>query len=374
MFEQGTELKKIHGAGNVFDFTLGNPDPEPPAAFTAALRRILDDPTPGKHRYMPNVGYPEVRAAIADHVSQDQGVTVTADQVIMTVGAASALNVALRALLNPGDEVIVLAPYFVEYLFYVENHGGIVRIVETRKDFGLDLEALGQALGPRTKAIILNSPNNPTGVCYPEQDLTRLAGLLEDHEKSGGQAVYVISDDPYRRLIFDDLKPTPWLRLFKNGLFATSHAKDLSIPGERIGYLVLAPTCADLPAVTGACAFCIRTLGFVNAPALMQRAVASLQKVSIDVDGYRRRRDHFFDGLIQAGYRCTRPSGAFYLFPESPIPDDVEMINKLMDYNILAVPGSGFGRKGYFRLSYCVGEETIQRALPGLAEARAALG
>ncbi len=364
MFTQGMELKKQHGADNVFDFTLGNPVLEPPKEFKERLVQVATDPTPGQHRYMPNIGFPEVRDAIAHHVSADQGVELAADNIIMTTGAASALNVVLKAVLDPGDEVIVLAPYFVEYLFYVSNHRGECRVVETDEQFGLDLEAIRAALSPRTKAIILNSPNNPTGVVYPAEDLERLADLLEEHRQNTDQTVYVISDEPYRRLIYDNVTVPPVLAIFPNAIFCTSHAKDLSIPGERIGYIAISPRCDALEELKNACAFTIRVLGFVNAPALMQRTVSTLQNASIDMDNYLKLRDLFYNGLAAAGYECVRPQGAFYLFPRAPVDDDVAFVNALMKHRVLAVPGSGFGRSGHFRLAYCVSADTIERALP----------
>lgn len=369
MFEQGLEMKARHGAENVFDFTLGNPTMEPPREFKEALVAAATDPRPGLHRYMPNAGFPEVRAAIAEFVGREHDVALGAEHVVMTTGAACALNVVLKALLDPEDEVITLAPYFVEYLFYVPNHGGVNRIVQTRPDFGLDLDAIRDALGPKTKALILNSPNNPTGVLYPEEDLTRLNALLAEHERATGRPVYVIHDDPYRRLIYDGKRPSRSLKIFDHAVFCTSHAKDISIPGERIGYLAVKPDAADAKALVGACAFTIRVLGFVNAPALMQRAVAHIQHASIDVAAYRRKRDLLLEGLLSAGYRCVRPEGAFYLFPECPEPDDVAFVGRLMERRILAVPGAGFGRPGYFRLAYCVDDATIRDSLSGFREA-----
>lgn len=369
MFDQGTELKQRFGAQNVFDFTLGNPTMEPPREFKDALVAAASDPSPGLHRYMANAGLPEVRAAIAKAVSREHGIPLTERHVVMTTGAACALNVALKALLDRGDEVITLAPYFVEYLFYVTNHGGENHIVQTRPDFGIDLDAIAQALGPRTKALILNSPNNPTGAIYPEEDLQELNALLARHEQRTGRPVYVIHDDPYRRLIYDGQREASSLKIFDHCIFCTSHAKDISIPGERIGYLAVRPDAADVDALLDACAFTLRVLGFVNAPALMQRVVAGLQHVTIDVDAYRRKRDLLLDGLLDAGYQCVRPQGAFYLFPQSPIEDDVAFVGRLMEQRILAVPGSGFGRPGHFRLAYCVEDDTILNALAGFRRA-----
>lgn len=369
MFDQGMELKQRYGEANVFDFTLGNPSMEPPQAFKDALRAAAADPRPGLHRYMPNAGLPEVRASIAEAVSREHGVPLTARQVVMTTGAACALNVALKALLDPGDEVITLAPYFVEYLFYVPNHGGVNRIVQTRADFGLDLDAIAQALCPRTKALILNSPNNPTGVIYPEEDLVRLNALLAEHERRSGHAIYVIHDDPYRKLLYDGHREASSLKIFDHGIFCTSHAKDISIPGERIGYLAVRPDASDADALLDACAFTIRILGFVNAPAIMQRVVAGIQHVTVDVEVYRRKRDLLLGALLDLGYRCIRPQGAFYLFPESPIPDDVAFVKRLMEHRVMAVPGSGFGRPGHFRLAYCVEDATITGAVAGFQAA-----
>lgn len=369
MFEQGADLRKRYGADQVFDFSLGNPVLEPPEAFGRALEEAARDRTPRLHSYMPNAGFPEVRAAIAQAVGHDHGVDLRAEHVVMTTGAASALNVVLKALLDPGDEVITLSPYFVEYLFYVSNHGGINRIVQTDPGFLPDLGAIEAALSPRTKAILLNSPNNPTGVLYPEPLLRDLAGLLARHQEETGRPVYVVLDEPYRKLVFDGQSPPSTLAIFDNGIFCTSHAKDLSIPGERIGYLCVNPACQDADALLAACAFTIRILGFVNAPALMQRVVASLQDTTIDVGHYQRLRDLFYEGLRDAGYACKKPEGAFYLFPESPVPDDVAFVQTLMEYRILAVPGSGFGRPGYLRLAYCVDEDVVRRSLPAFAEA-----
>ncbi len=368
MFTQGMELRKQYGADQVFDFTLGNPVVEPPEAFKKRLIEVAQDPTPGQHRYMPNVGFESVRESIARFVTADQGVEVTADNIIMTTGAASALNVVLKAILDPGDEVIVLAPYFVEYLFYVSNHRGDCRIVETDEKFELDLDAIGAALGSRTKALILNSPNNPTGVVYSAESLERLAAMLEQHRRDTGQTVYVISDEPYRRLVFDGVAIPPVLSIFDHAIFCTSHAKDLSIPGERIGYIVLGPRCDALADLTNACAFTLRVLGFVNAPAVMQRTVADLQEASVDVKSYQKLRDLFYDGITAAGYECVRPQGAFYLFPRTPIADDVAFVQALMKHRVLTVPGSGFGRPGHFRLAYCVSADTIERGLPAFRQ------
>jgi len=368
MFEEGNEMKAKYGADSVYDFTLGNPVMEPPEALHRKLLEIASNPEPGMHRYMSNAGYPWVRDRIAEVLSDESDVAVPGEHVIMTVGAACAVNVVLKSILDPGDEVIVLSPYFVEYVFYADNHGGRVRFVETDERFQPDAAAVEAAIGPRTKAIILNNPNNPTGAVYRREVMLELAGALARAEARVGHPIYVISDEPYRRIAYDT-EVVPSLAVFPNSILCTSHSKDLALPGERIGYLAVHPRCADASELLGAMTFAIRTLGFVNAPALLQRLVADLQRESVDVDQYRELRDLLYDGLRDAGYDCIKPDGAFYMFPRSPLPDDVAFVRLLQQERILAVPGSGFGRGGYFRLSYCVDREMIERALPGLRRA-----
>jgi len=372
MFEQGNELKARHGAENVYDLTIGNPVMEPPPQLVENLRRLTADPPPGLHRYMPNPGYPDVRAKIATVLAKESGVALTGDHLIMTVGAACGLNIALHSLLDPGDEVLVLSPYFVEYVFYVDNHGGVVRFVETDEEFQPDLQAIEDAITERTKVLIINTPHNPTGVVYRRALLEQLATLLDDASRRIGHPIYVISDEPYRKISYGVEVP-PMLSIFRNCIFCTSHSKDLALPGARIGVTAVHPEADDAGDIFTAMAFAIRTLGFVNAPGLFQRAVADLQEVTVDVDDYRRKRDLLYEGIIDAGYECVQPEGAFYLFPKTPIPDDVLFIGALMQKNILGVPGSGFGRAGHFRLAYCVEERTLRRALPGLREVLEAL-
>jgi len=365
MFEEGNELKARFGAENVYDFTLGNPVMEPPAELVDTLRRITAEPDEGIHRYMPNAGYPWVRDKVAAVLAEEAGVPLTGQQVVMTVGAACGLNITLKALLDPGDEVMILAPYFVEYIFYADNHGGVAKIAETDVDFLPDPAAIEAAIGPKTKVLILNSPNNPTGVVYPRALLVELAAVLERAEARIGHPIYVISDEPYRRISYGD-EVVPSLSVFRNSILCTSHSKDLALPGERIGIAAVHPEADDAEALMAAMTFAIRTLGFVNAPALMQRAVADLQTVTVDVEEYRTKRDLLLGGLRDAGLHCNEPGGAFYLFPRSPVEDDVAFVRSLQEERVLAVPGSGFGRGGYFRLSYCVETEMIEKALPAL--------
>ncbi|GAB4242794.1 MAG: pyridoxal phosphate-dependent aminotransferase [Thermoleophilia bacterium] len=364
MFEEGARLKSEHGPENVFDFSLGNPNLEPPSEFNRVMAELVSDERPGLHGYMPNAGYPETRAAVARTVSVEQQTEVPAENVVMTTGAGGALNVALKALLDPGDEVLVPRPYFVEYDFYVDNHGGSLRTVPTREDFSLDITAFASALGERTKAIIINSPNNPTGRVYDAESLVRLGGLLEEFRRETGRTVYLLSDEPYRHIVYDGVQVPPVMGVYPHTIVASSYSKDLSLAGERIGYLAVHPGAEDREKLMAGLVLANRILGFVNAPALMQRAVARLQGVSVDLDLYRRNRALLYEGLIEAGYRVPRPEGAFYLFPQAPGGDDVAFVRALQDELVLAVPGSGFGGPGSFRLSYCVSTETVRGGLP----------
>lgn len=372
MFEEGATLKARFGKENVFDFSLGNPDLPPPPEFTSVLRELAAQEGPGRHGYMPNSGYPEVREAVAARVSGEQEVAVSGSEVLMTCGAAGGLNVALKALLNPGEEVILLAPYFVEYSFYVDNHGGAAAVVPTREDFHLDLEAIRQAITTRTKAVIINSPNNPTGQIYPAADLAGLGRLLTETSAGYGSTIYLIADEPYRKIVFDPHRVPSVFKAYRHSLVVSSYSKDLSLPGERIGYLAVHPEIEDKAALLGALTLANRILGFVNAPALMQRAVAALQGVTVDATIYARRRERFCAMLAQAGYEFEPPKGAFYLFPRSPLADEVEFVQLLKEQRILAVPGRGFGRPGYFRLAFCVEDEVIVGAAEGFRQAMAA--
>jgi aspartate aminotransferase len=369
MFEEGRELKDKLGADKVFDFTLGNPDLEPPAEFKQALLAAAQDPRPGLHAYMPNAGLIETRHALANHLSQVHHLDFKGDDLILTVGAAGALNVILKAILDPGDEVVVFAPYFVEYLNYVDNHGGVAKVVETDENFQIDLNRLEQALGPRTRAVIVNSPNNPTGQVYEASVLHELGRFLTHHASRHGRPVYLVADEPYRRLVYDNLPVPSIFAACPNTVLATSFSKDLSIPGERLGYIAVSPRAAGRGELVSGLVLANRILGFVNAPALMQRVVARLTEVSVDIAPYARRRAIFCRVLEEAGYEFFRPNGAFYLFPKAPGGDDLAFVARLKEENILAVPGRGFGRPGHFRLAYCVPETVIERAAPGFARA-----
>jgi len=365
MFEEGERLRTLHGAENVYDFTLGNPDIDPPSDFAAEFRKLAEKPLPGMHRYMSNAGYDECREAVAAVLAEDSGCPVTGSQIVMTCGASGALNVVLKTILNPGEEVIILAPYFVEYKFYIDNHGGVPVVVWTdRETFQLDPTAIEAAINGKTRAVIINSPNNPTGALYHEESLRELGAILERKERELERQIYVISDEPYARISYDGQSLPHIFACVDNSVIVTSHSKDLALPGERIGYLAANPRMTHVNLFMEGAIFCNRTLGFVNAPALMQRLVAKLQRSSVDIDAYREKRDMLYHYLTEMGFCMTRPAGAFYLFPRSPFADDVEFVKLAQKHHILVVPGSGFGASGYFRIAYCVGKDMIERSLP----------
>ena len=374
MFELGIALKRERGEENVFDLSLGNPVIEPPPEFFDALRSLADTPTPGAHRYMPNAGYPETRQAVADTLAAETGLPYGAQHVLMTCGAAAALNVAIRSLCDPGDEVVVLTPYFAEYLFYPGNHSAVPVVVGCDEAFIPDLDDLERKLTPRSKVVILNSPNNPAGVIYPQSFVADLAALLRRKSDELDVDIYLISDEPYRRIIYDGLGyPFPQHE-YERTITATSHAKDLALPGDRIGYLAIHPACEEAGDLMDAFAFCNRVLGFVNAPAIMQHLVRGLQHVTVDVSDYQAKRDYLCDVLTSAGYSVRKPEGAFYLFPQSPVEDEMLLIEALQDEGVLVVPGRGFGMPGYFRISYCVQQATLEGAAHGFRTAIQKLG
>jgi aspartate aminotransferase len=365
MFEEGGRLREKFGDENVYDFTLGNPDIDPPEKFYEELRSLALSPGRGLHRYMSNAGYEESRASVAAMLSDASGLQVTSGQIVMTCGASGALNVVLKTILNPGDEVIILAPYFVEYRFYIDNHGGVPRVVWTDKEtFQLDVQAIEKSINEKTRAIIINTPNNPTGVIYPAESLAALGQMIERREREIGKQIYLISDEPYARIAYDGHSVPNIFKYVTNSVIVTSHSKDLALPGERIGYIAANPSMTHVDLFIEGAVFCNRTLGFVNAPALMQRLVSKLQNESVDVESYREKRDLLYENLISFGYRMVKPDGAFYLFPKSPLPDDVAFARAAQKHNLLLVPGSGFGAPGFFRIAYCVDIKMIKRSLP----------
>jgi len=365
MFEEGIALKKKFGERNVFDLSLGNPIVEPPEQFRKELRDWANNPRPGMHRYMPNAGYPETRAAIAAHLSSATGLPFTANEIVMTCGAAGAINTALKAISEPKDEIIIFAPYFSEYIYYADNHQAIAKIVPTDSQFIPDLKALEGSITKKTKAVLVNSPNNPTGVVYSHKILQGINKILAKKEKQYGTEIFLVSDDVYRKLVYDEVECPYLFQYHPRTIVATSHSKDLALPGERIGYIAVNPQYVGREELINGLVFCNRVLGFVNAPALMQHIVQSLQDASVDIGQYAKKRDFLYSNLTEMGYSIVKPQGAFYMFPRSPIGDDVAFVREIQKHNVLVVPGRGFGAPGYFRISYCVDDWVIEGSLKG---------
>ena len=373
MFEEGAILKQKYGAENVYDFSIGNPDLDPPAKVQASIEKYAKETAKGAHGYMPNAGYPFVREAMAKKTSLEQGVPVDFSNVVMCVGAGSALNVALKSLLNPGDEVIVPCPYFTEYDHYIHNHNGEIVRVKSKEDFSLDMNEIKAALNEKTAAIIINSPNNPSGRIYSEEDISALAALLKDHAKTWGRNVYIIADEPYRAITYGGKKVAAIFPKYEYTIVCTSFAKNLSVPGERIGYTCVNPSCPEAKEVVAANIFCLRTMGFVNAPAFFQKVIAESWDADCDYSLYEKRRNELIEIMDYAGYEYAVPEGAFYLFvkvPEGWDGDDMAFTNHLKKFNILCAPGSGFGGKGWFRIAYCCSEQTILNSREAFKKAR----
>jgi aspartate aminotransferase len=367
MFEKGRRMKAEFGAENVHDFSLGNPNGVPPDEFFQAVRAVAAEHEPARHRYMPNAGFDETRAAVARFVSGEYRIEIEPTGVILTSGAAGGMNVVMRTVCDPGDEVIVLAPFFPEYRFHIEQAGGTMVLVQTDDDFQPDLAAIERALTDRTRAVIINTPNNPSGAVFTAEKCQALATLLAQHD-SEEHPIYLATDDPYRRIIYDlDWCPTPATHYHRT-LIVSSYSKDLSIAGERAGYIAVPKTVPERAAVLGAMTMLNRTLGYVNMPAFMQRVVARCADALCDVGFYKQNRDLLCNALLEYGYDLKMPRGALYAFPRTPI-DDVEFTDILMEHKILAVPGRGFGRPGHIRISFCVDRQTIERALPGFQAA-----
>ena len=365
MFEEGIRIKKLYGEDSVYDFSLGNPDTEPPEALSRALLDAVADPIPGMHRYMSNSGYEEVRSDIAEYLREERGLPFTSGHVFMTAGCAGGLNMIFRSMLNRGDEVIVPSPFFWEFKNYIKNAGGRTRFVETGDDFQLDVGRIESAITPKTRAILINSPNNPTGAVYTEKGLRELAGLL-NRKRDQGQDIFIISDEAYRKLVYDGIRLPNLFDLYDLVLAVTSHSKDLALAGERIGYIAISPNIKEYEELVSALTITIRTLGFVNASALFQRVVGKFQRASVSIDEYQKKRDILYETLVKAGFDCVKPEGAFYMFPKSPVADELEFVRALQqDERIMVVPGRGFGRKGYFRIAYCVAFDKLRASLDG---------
>ncbi len=367
MFEEGAIRKEKYGPENVFDFSLGNPNLDPPAKLKETLNKLLAEDAPGVHGYMPNAGFLKTRKAVAEYLTDLNHHSFGSEDIVMTVGAAGALNVLLKAILNPEDEVIVPKPYFMEYNFYIDNNGGIPKTVNTQPDFSLDIPSIENAIGPKTKAVLINNPNNPTGKVYSKEELDKLGGLLSRYSEKYGETIYLISDEPYSKIIYNGCVCPSVFDAYKESILVTSFSKDLSLAGERIGYIAINPMISEKNTIVELLSMCNRILGYVNAPALMQRAMPFLLNDSVDVSLYENKRNILANGLKEAGYDFDLPDGTFYLFPKSPIPDDVEFVHALQEENILTVPGSAFGGPGHFRIAYCVADQTIKGALPGFA-------
>ncbi len=366
MFEEGIRMKEKFGAENVFDFSLGNPDVPPPAVVKETLLNLINNENVS-HGYMPNPGFPHVRQSVADYLNKEYNVGLTADLVVMTVGAAGALNDTLRALLNPGEDILTPAPYFVGYNQYAFVANANLKTAPSLDNFHLDLAAIEASITENTRVVLINSPNNPTGTVYTKEELDGLGKVLENASTKFGKRIYLISDEPYRKIVYDVEVPSVF-DAYPHTIVLTSYSKELSLAGERIGYLAIHPDAEDAPMIAGA-AGVTNTMMYVNAPALFQQVVGQLQGVTVDVNIYRKRRDVFSKGLKAAGYEFDVPEGAFYLFPKSPIENDVEFVNILKDNNILAVPGAAFGGPGHFRLSYAVPDKTIADSIEKFKDA-----
>lgn len=366
MFEDGKKLSAIYGAENVYDFSIGNPNVEPPAKVKEAIIEILSSESPNLvHGYMNNCGYEDVRDTISNYLNKQHDLILTQNNIVMTCGAAGGLNIILKTILNPEDEVITFSPFFGEYTNYVNNFDGkLVTVATNPETFEPDLEALSKAITAKTKALIINNPNNPTGVIYSKEVLSELADLLYKKQKEFNTSIYLISDEPYRELVYDGIEVPCLLKYYKNTFIGYSYSKSLSLPGERIGYVVVNNGMDDFDNILSGLNIANRILGFVNAPSLFQRVIAKTIDEKVDVSIYKKNRDLLYNHLIELGFTCVKPQGAFYLFPKSPIPDDKKFCEDAKKFNLLIVPGSSFGCPGYVRLAYCVSYETIKNSLP----------
>lgn len=364
MFEAGIELKKKYGAENVFDYSLGNPDIPAPEVVKTAMTDLAEHALdPFAFGYMPNAGLPEVRAALAAKLGREQGVEVGGEKVLVTCGAAGGINVFFRAVLSAGDEVLCPAPYFVEYGFYAENYGGILKSVPCKEDFTLDIAAMDAAITPKTRAVIINSPNNPTGQIYSAEEINALAEVLRKHSAANGRVIYLISDEPYRFLNFDGVEIPSMFKAYDATVVIGSFSKNLSLAGERIGFIGVNPALENGQELMAGLIMCNRILGFVNAPVVAQKLILQCMDSEVDLNIYRRRRDKMAKVLKDAGLEFTMPRGAFYFFPKSPTADESVFINALVEQRVLAVPGRGFGMPGYFRLAFCsISEEAIEKS------------
>jgi len=364
MFEEGNKLRKLYGNENVYDFSLGNPDVEPPKAVKEAISKIALSDEKGMHKYMSNGGYESTKQAVANMISKEYKMDISSANICMVTGAAAGLNVVFKSLLNPNEEVIVFKPFFAEYLFYITHSNGVPVVVDTIKDtFQIDLNNFEKAITKNTKALILNSPNNPTGVIYDQTTLEQMAAIIKQKEKEYNINIFVISDEPYSKIVFGDVVLPILFHIFDKAISVNSYSKSLAIPGERIGYITISPKIPDTNLLMSAILFNNRTLGFVNAPAIQQRIVEMCINERIDPKIYEERRDILYNHITSLGFQCQKPKGAFYLFVKSPIPNEIDFVKKAQEYNILIVPGRGFGQEGYVRLTFCISLDVIKRSL-----------
>jgi len=365
MFEEGKRLSAIYGEENVFDYSIGNPNVEPPENIKKVITEILNEETPNfVHGYMNNSGYEDVRAAISTFLNEKNDLTLSKDNIVMTCGAAGGLNIILKSILNPGDEVISFTPYFGEYSNYVQNFDGkLITSPTNTETFEPDLEALSKIITNKTKALIINNPNNPTGVIYSKEAIQALADLLNEKQKELNTTIYLISDEPYREIVYDEAQVPCLLKYYNNTFIGYSYSKSLSLPGERIGYVVINTLMDDFEEMTSALNIANRILGFVNAPSLFQRVIGKTLGSEVDVNIYKKNRDLLYNHLISLGFTCVMPQGAFYLFPKTPIEDDKKFCEDAKRFNLLLVPGSAFGCPGHVRLAYCISYEKIQNSL-----------
>lgn len=370
MFEEGNRLARLYGAENVYDFSLGNPNVPAPAEVNEAVKNIVDnEESTFIHGYMSNAGYEDVRQTIAESLNRRFGTHFNHTNIVMTVGAAGGLNTIFKTLLNPGEEVMTFAPFFGEYRNYVSNFGGKLVVVSPNTvDFQPKLDEFEAKITPKTRAVIVNNPNNPTGVVYSEETIKKLAAIMEAKQKEYGTEIFLISDEPYRELAYDGVEVPYLTKYYDNTIVGYSFSKSLSLPGERIGYLVIPDEVADSEDLLSAANVATRILGFVNAPTLQQKVVEKCLDAKTDLSFYNRNREDLYNGLKECGFECIKPQGAFYLFVKSPVADEKEFCNAGKKYNILMVPGSSFACPGYVRLAYCVSHETIVNSLPKFKE------
>ncbi|HOD92643.1 MAG TPA: pyridoxal phosphate-dependent aminotransferase [Clostridia bacterium] len=368
MFEEGNRLKALYGEENVYDFSIGNPEMEPPIEVKESLKKIACSDEEGLHKYMSNAGYEATRKAVSCSIKNDYGYDVPYNHIIMSAGAAAGLFVTLKSILNPEDEVIVFKPYFAEYGFYVMHAQGVLKEADCNEDFLPDIDSLKKVITDKTKAIILNTPNNPSGAVYSKEVLMRISDVIREAEDRYNTSIFVISDEPYVKIVYDDISIPCVFECFDKAIIVNSYSKSLALPGERIGYIAIDPKIPNSQLLVNICIFNTRTLGYVNAPAIMQRVIQDSCNAKVDIEDYKSRRDMLYDHMVKCGFNIKKPKGAFYLFVKSPVENEMEFVEKAKKYNILIVPGRGFGMPGYVRMCFCISKKTIQASLPKITE------